>query len=61
MTRATTFATKCFYVVCRDPRMPLVPLSIEDAERMREECDDKWPECGPHEIVRGEPARAKYE
>lgn len=61
MTRTNIFQTKCFYVTCRDPRMPMVPLSHDEAQRMASECDERWPECGPHEIVQGKPARAKYQ
>jgi hypothetical protein len=41
--------------------MPMVPLKHADALEMAEECDERWPECGPHVIVKGEPARAKYQ
>lgn len=61
MTRATTFHTKRFYVVCKDEKMPMVPMTLCDAKEQAQLCDLNFPECGPHEITEGEPARAKYE
>lgn len=52
---------RCWYVRCRDSRMPVTPMTRPDALAQARYCDRRWPQCGPHEVFSGPDYHKGYE